>query len=114
MLFSFPQSDYQDGTFIDKEGNYERLSDYSIKPLGFTEAGGHKFSLGWEVEIKGVKDEKYTIVPKMDGQVNLTYYELLADVRDREGNTVGYCVVELLPGVYNKHIKVWAVLARVK
>jgi hypothetical protein len=65
------------------------------------------------VEIKGVKDEHYTIVPKMDGQLNLTYYELLADVRDREGNTVGYCVVELLPGVYNKRIKVWAVLARV-
>jgi predicted secreted hydrolase len=114
MLFSFPQSNYQDGTYIDKEGNYERLKDYSIKPQGFTEAGGHKFSLGWEVEIEGVKDEKYTIVPKMDGQVNLTYYELLADVRDKEGNTVGYCVVELLPGVYNKHIKVWAVLARVK
>ena len=114
MLFSFPQSDYQDGTFIDREGNYERLNDYSIKPLGFTEAGGHKFSLGWDVEIKGVKDEEYTIIPKMDGQLNLTYYELLADVVDKGGNTVGLCVVELLPGVYNKHIKVWAVLARVK
>ena len=114
MLFSFPQSDYQDGTFIDREGNPERLTDYSIKPLGFTEAGGHKFSLGWEVEIKGVKDEKYTLVPKMDGQMNLTYFELLADIKDMKGNVVGYCVVELLPGVYNEHIKVWAVLARVK
>lgn len=113
MLFSFPQSDYQDGTFIDREGNYRRLNDYSITPLGFTEAGGHKFSLGWQVAMKGIKDEEYTIVPKMDGQVNLTYYELLADVKDRNGNTVGYCVVELLPGVYNEHIKAWAVLARV-
>jgi predicted secreted hydrolase len=114
MLFSFPQSDYQDGTYIDKEGNYRRLNEYNIMPLGFTEAGGHKFSLGWKVEMKGVKDEEYTITPKMDGQVNLTYYELLADVKDNKGNTVGYCVVELLPGVYNEHIKVWAVLARVK
>ena len=114
MLFSFPQSDYQDGTFIDKEGNSERLTDYRIQPLGFTEAGGHKFTLGWEVEIKGVKDEKYTLVPKMDGQVNLTYYELLADIEDMEGNVAGHCVAELLPGVYNEHIKVWAVLARVK
>ena len=64
--------------------------------------------------IPGIKDEAYTIAPKMDGQVNLTYYELLADVKDNKGNTVGYCVVELLPGVYNEHIKVWAVLARVK
>ena len=61
-----------------------------------------------------MKDEEYTIVPKMDGQFNLTYYELLADVEDKEGNVVGYCVVEPLPGVYNKHIKVWAVLARIK
>ena len=43
-MFWFPQSDYQDGTFIDKEGDYRRLTDYSIAPLGFTEAGGHKFS----------------------------------------------------------------------
>jgi predicted secreted hydrolase len=114
MLFSFPQSDHQDGTYIDREGNYRRLTEYNIRPQGFTEAGGHKFSLGWDVEIEGVKDEKYTIVPKMDGQLNLTYYELLADVKDRTGNVVGYCVVELLPGIYNKHIKVWAVLARVK
>ena len=114
MLFSFPPSDYQDGTYINREGDRERLSEYRITPLGFTEAGGHRFSLGWKVEMKGVKDKEYTIVPKMDGQLNLTYYELLADVIDNEGRPVGYCIVELLPGVYNKHIKVWAVLARVR
>lgn len=60
----------------------------------------------------GVKDEFYTIIPRMDGQVNLTYYELLADIKDTQGHLVGYCVVELLPGVYNENIKGWAVLAR--
>lgn len=114
MLFSFPQSHYQDGTYVDKIGNYRRLNDYEITPLGFTEAGGHKFSFGWQINLKGVKAEEYTITPKMDGQLNLTYYELLAEVKDRHGEVVGNCVVELLPGVYNKHIKVWAVLARVK
>ena len=114
MLFSFPQSGYQDGTFIDRDGKYTRLNDYNIEPLGFTEAGGHKFSFGWEVKIKNIKDEAYTIVPKMDGQMNLTYYELLADVKDKNGNTVGFCIVELLPGVYNKKIKVHAILARIK
>ena len=58
-------------------------------------------------------DDEYTIVPKMDGQLNLTYYEFLADIKDKRGETVGYCVVELLPGVYNERIKVWAVLARI-
>lgn len=114
MLFSFPQSDYQDGTYIDKSGNTRRVTDYNITPLGFTEAGGKKFSFGWEVEIKDIKDEKYTIIPKMEGQLNLTYYELLADIKDKTGNIVGYCVVELLPGVYNEKIDVGAIMARIK
>jgi predicted secreted hydrolase len=111
MLFSFPHDNYQDGTFIDKSGNSRRLNDYQIKPVGFTEAGGKKFSFGWQVEMKDVKDKEYTIIPKMDGQLNLTYYELLADIKDKDGNIVGYCVVELLPGVYNQKINVGAVLA---
>jgi hypothetical protein len=89
------------------------LNDYRITPLGFTVAGGKKFSCGWEVEMKGTKDEHYTIVPKIDGQLNLFYFELLADVIDRSGNKVGYCVVELLPGVYNKTSAI-AAFARVK
>jgi predicted secreted hydrolase len=42
MLFSFPQDDYRDGTYVDQKGTYRRLNDYVIKPLGFTEAGGKK------------------------------------------------------------------------
>jgi predicted secreted hydrolase len=113
MLFSFPQDNYQDGTYIERSGSYRRLNDYRIAPLGFTEAGGKKFSCGWEVEMKVIKDEHYTIVPKIDGQLNLFYFELLADVIDRSGSKVGYCVVELLPGVYNKTSPI-AAFARVK
>ena len=113
MLFSFPQDDYQDGTYIENSGSFRRLTDYSITPLGFTEAGGKKFSCGWKVELKGVKDEKYSIIPKMEGQLNLFYFELLADIMDKRGKKVGYCVVELLPGVYNE-ISPLAAFARVK
>jgi hypothetical protein len=38
----------------------------------------------------------------MEGQLNLFYYELLADIKNKQGETVGYCVTELLPGVYNE------------
>jgi hypothetical protein len=114
MLFCFPQDDYRDGTYIEKSGNYRRLNQYKITPLGFTEAGGKKFSFGWRVEMGNIKDGEYTIIPKIDGQLNLTYFELLADVKDRDGKTVGYCVVELLPGVYNEKINVKAVFARVE
>ena len=102
MLFSFPQDNYQDGTFIEQSGDFRRLNEYEITPLGFTEAGGKKFSCGWKVDMSGVKDEQYTITPKIDGQLNLFYYELLADIKDKNSKDVGYCVVELLPGVYNE------------
>ena len=101
MLFSFPQDGYQDGTYIDHTGSCQRLNEYVITPLGLTAAGGKKFSFGWTVEMPGVKDGYYTIVPKIDGQLNLFYIELLADIKDRDGRDLGYCVVELLPGVYN-------------
>jgi predicted secreted hydrolase len=102
MLFSFPQDDYRDGTFIDKSGKSSRLNDYTITPLKWTTAGGYKFSFEWKVEMKGVKDEQYTITPKLDGQLNLFYFEMLTDIKDVKGKVVGYCFVELLPGVYNK------------
>jgi hypothetical protein len=72
------------------------------------------YCTGFLVEIKNIKDEKYTIVPKMDGQLNLFYFELLADVKDSHGQVVGNCVVELLPGVYNEKMNISAVVARVK
>jgi predicted secreted hydrolase len=114
MLFSFPQDNYQDGTYIEKSGSYRRLKDYQITPLGFTEASGKKFSCGWKVTMAGIKDGEYTIVPKIDGQLNLFYYELLADIKNKDGKEVGYCVVELLPGVYNEKMKISAAWAQVK
>jgi predicted secreted hydrolase len=112
MLFSFPQDDYRDGTYIAGSGTSRRLNEYRITPLGFTEVGGKKLSCGWRVTMERTKDEDYTIVPKIDGQLNLFYFELLADIRDRRGQDDGYGVVELLPGVYND-IKVGAAMARV-
>lgn len=114
MLFSFPQDDYQDGTYIEKSGDYRRLNEYNIKPLGFTEAAGQKFSFGWEVDLKGIKGGLYKMVPKMDGQLNLFYYEMVADIQDEKGKHVGYCMVELLPGVYNEKISSLDAFVRVK
>jgi predicted secreted hydrolase len=113
MLFSFPHVNYQDGTFIDKSGNAKRFIDYKITPLGWTEVKRLKFSLGWKVEMKGVKDQEYTIIPKIDGQFNFFYFEMLADIKDKSGNVVGYCFVELMPGVWNEKSTASAAFARV-
>lgn len=106
MLFSFPQTDYADGTYISENGAYRRLSKYRIEPLDFiTEPNtGYRFSCGWKVMISGIKEEEYLIKPVIDGQYNVFFFELLAEVLDKQGKRVGYCVVELLPGARNRRI----------
>jgi predicted secreted hydrolase len=102
MLFTFPQSSYQDGTYVSKGGAASRLTDYEVKPLDFVTVDGNKFSSGWTFSAPGLKGEEYTITPLMNGQMNLGYYEQLAWICDKSGEKVGMCFVELLPGVYNE------------
>jgi len=105
MLFSFPQSSYADGTYVRADGEHERLNRYTITPLAFTQARGYRFSSEWALELPGVKQERYRVMPIAGGQLNLAYFELLADIVNEAGQKVGYCFVELLPGVYNKNIR---------
>jgi hypothetical protein len=63
--------------------------------------------------MTGTKGGEYTIIPKIDGQFNLFHFELLADTPDNQDKDVGYCVVELLPGVCNE-IRVRDALARAR
>lgn len=103
MLFSFTQNGYKDGTYIKNNGKYERLNKYTIELLDFiTESQtNYKFSYGWKLKMVGIREEEYTITPKTDGQFNLFFYELLADIVNENGKVVGYCFVELLPGARN-------------
>ena len=104
MLFHFPQQNYGDGTYIKKDRTSCRLNNYVMKPIRFTEKNGYKFSCGWELEMPNIKDVHYTIMPIIDGQLNLAYFEQLCTICDKDNNEVGLCFVELLPGVYNKKI----------
>jgi hypothetical protein len=106
MLFTFPQSNYQDGTYISKDGTASRLIDYKVTPLNFVTINGIKYSMGWTLSVAGLKEEEYTITPLIKGQVNLGYYEQLARVCNQSGEKVGLCFVELLPGVYNENISI--------
>ncbi len=107
MLFDFPQGNYGDGTYVKKSGEFQRLNNYEIIPEKvITEPHTqYKFSYGWTVKMPGIKDEVYTLKPKIEGQFNVSFYELIVDVIDKNNNIVGYCIVELLPGVRNKKIK---------
>lgn len=114
MLFTFPQDNYLDGTQIAKDGSAKRLNNYTITPHRFIEAGGYKFSSGWTLHVPGYKDEDFSLTPVSDGQFNLFFFELLAAIRNKNGEFVGYAVVELLPGVYNKKLNSMKIFHRTK
>jgi len=101
MLFAFPQHPYYDGTYIDKNRKQYRLRNYQYTPKEYVEVNGFSFTQGWDLELPGIKDERYRIRPILDGQMNLAYFELLAEIINPDGERVGYCFVELLPGVRN-------------
>lgn len=100
MLFAFPQSNSYDGTFIATDGTYRRMADYQLAATKVITYQGMKFSSGWDLTMNG---KKYTLTPKAEGMFNVFFFELLADIVDEDGQSVGYCFVELLPGVRNKN-----------
>jgi hypothetical protein len=100
MLFSFPHMNYYDGTYIERDGQYRRMNDYKVAAAKVVTAhNGWQFSSEWNLEMNG---KKYKIIPKIDGMINLFFFELLASIIDENGKEVGYAFVELLPGVRNK------------
>jgi predicted secreted hydrolase len=106
MLFAFPQCSYFDGTYISREGKKTLVRNYTCTPKRFVEVNGVKFSMGWDLVMPGVKEEKYEIRPLTDGQMNMYYFEMLAGIYDPAGKQVGLCMVELLPGARNSQDKV--------
>ncbi|WP_319590047.1 lipocalin-like domain-containing protein [uncultured Draconibacterium sp.] len=106
MLFSFPQGNYNDGTYIKNSGEYQRLNNYEVTPheIIVEPTTGKNYSSGWTVRMPGVKDEVYSLRPKVNGQFNNAFYEIMADVYNKDGKLVGYCIVELLPGARNEKI----------
>lgn len=99
MLFAFPQHRYYDGTFIDKDRKARRILDYEYSYHRLNHQRNLAFSYGWDIVLPGIKTEKYRVLPMNEGQYNGRYYELIANVTDTEGNEVGYCFAELLPGI---------------
>lgn len=103
MLFKFPTTDYIDGTFINVSGNRERLNNYRLTTTKYIEYAGSKWSAGWELIVPGVKEEKYTITPIVDGAINLAYFEEICSVKNSKGEEVGLCFAELLPHLYDNN-----------
>jgi predicted secreted hydrolase len=99
MLFAFPQHQYYDGTFISKEGKTLRVNDFKYTYHTLKKRGKLVFPFGWDIVLPGIKDERYRVLPMTGGQYNGGYYEMMARVTKLDGTEVGYCFVELLPGI---------------
>ena len=112
MLFSFPQWPYYDGTYVSKDKKRKLVRDYSYTPKEIVEVNGIKFSEGWDLFMPGIKEEHYELRPLSNGQLNLAYFELIAEILNNRGERVGYCVVELLPGARDPQKKLGANLLR--
>ena len=107
MLFTFPNSEFNDGTYIPKDGASRRLQDYTIERTAIDEAAGLKWSAGWKLTLE-IKEKDYTIEPMQKGHINFAYFEELCYIKDEKGGIAGYCFAELLPGILNdpKKIKI--------
>jgi len=103
MLFTFPHNEkpQYDGTYIDKNGKYERLNDYQIESLSTITHKGLKWSSKWKLHVNK-KEEDYIIEPLQDGHMNFAYFEELCTIKNNKNQIVGYAFAELLPGVLNK------------
>ncbi|WP_062378751.1 lipocalin-like domain-containing protein [Demequina pelophila] len=105
MLFAFPHMGYADGTYITADGRSERLNDYTLTTTRTIMHSGKRWSAGWNLVVPGKKEERYTIAPIFDGNINLSYFEELCSVRNEAGEEVALAFVELLPGVLNEDNK---------
>lgn len=105
MLFTFPQSNYQDRTYMPADGKIIRLTDYEIKTTRYIEKIGMKSSSGWSLHVYGKKKECYTIVLVVEGNINFAYFGELCWVKNAEETAVGVCFAELLGGVLNEKSK---------
>lgn len=85
MLFTFPQSNYLDGTYITANGTGERLNNYQIKTTKGIEKIGLKWSSGWSLYVPGKKEEHYTITPIVEGNMNFAYFEELCWIKNAAG-----------------------------
>lgn len=76
MLFTFPQDNYFDGTYITKDGKSSRLNNYEIKRTKTTVFNNQTWSSGWTLKLP-IKEKDYMIEPVQEGHMNLGYFEQL-------------------------------------
>jgi predicted secreted hydrolase len=109
MLFAFPNTNYQDATYIDAKGNTRIFSNYTYTPIKTVKVNLLAYSMGWDLNMPGIKEEHYRIVPLLENQYNpvgykafpgqraIGYFEVTCKIINDDGVVVGYAFAEILP-----------------
>jgi len=111
MLFAFPNANYQDATYIDAKGETRIFSNYTYTPMKTVKVKRLAYSMGWDLNMPGIKEEHYRIVPFLENQYNPVgfkvfpglpannsgYFEVTCKIINDDGAVVGYAFAEILP-----------------
>lgn len=111
MLFAFPNTNYQDATYIDAAGKTCIFSNYTYTPIKMVKVRRLAYSMGWDLHMPGIKEEHYQIVPFLENQYNSVgfkafawqpansygYFEVMCKIINDDGIVIGYAFAEILP-----------------
>lgn len=111
MLFAFPNTNYQDATYIDAKGETRIFSNYTYTPMKTVKVKRLAYSMGWDLNMPGIKEEHYRIVPFLENQYNPVgfkafsgqpansygYFEVMSKIVNDSDAIVGYAFAEILP-----------------
>ncbi|MDL2319153.1 hypothetical protein LJC74_08810 [Eubacteriales bacterium OttesenSCG-928-A19] len=97
MLFSYPQNDYCDSTYVTKNAAY-RLNNYTLTHDRLIEVDGLKLASSWTLVAPGIREESAGLSPS--SKIGITVCTLSCLQCDQlEVKKAGCAFVELLPGM---------------
>ncbi len=97
-LYAFPQTRHKIGCYGQKDGPIQYFENFSLQQKAYFQArNGVWLASSWEYDLP-IKEKKYTvdILSRQDvmyGKAN-TLVEALGELRNAQGELVGYCVNE--------------------
>jgi predicted secreted hydrolase len=103
MLFSFPETGYNAGTLVERDGRAAPIRSFQLQRLKSVEypAPDAVFSLGWRILLE--TGDEFRVLPLMADQYNPSqntppYWEGICSILSMKGELLGYCVTETTVG----------------
>jgi len=106
ILFNLPFIKKSYGKYFPDQAESSIIDEFSIEATEYKEVNDWRFGSVWYINIPGIQEQKYFIIPLIDEQFALPCSWITAGVYNCNGDKVGYCIGELLPGARNELEKI--------